>query len=139
MEYISGKGIYYKTEIEVVKKKSGERLRPVFEAITNSWEALLQKYGERSLEAGKISVIFHVIKQLPFEEKKAIFDFLRIEVIDNGQGLTPDNYNRVIDLRDNRKGFHNKGTGRVQFLHFFAKTYICSRRQCSYENDACVV
>ena len=130
MEYIPGKGIYYKTAIEVVKKKSGERLRPIFEAITNSWEALLQKYGEEGLGSGKISVIFHVVKQLAIEAKDAVFNFRSIEVIDNGQGLTPDNYNRVIDLRDDRKGFHNKGTGRVQFLHFFEKTYIDSVFAC---------
>ena len=126
MEYITAKGIFYKNELESIKKKSGEQLRPVFEAVTNSWESLLQKFGDDDLGRGKIDIVLYVQKQLAFRDDNAAYDFLRIEVIDNGQGLTADNYGRVIDLRDDRKGYRNKGTGRVQFLHFFDETRIDS-------------
>lgn len=125
MEYISATGIYYKNEIESMKK-SGEQLRPVFEAVTNSWESLLQKFGEDGLGKGKIDIVLYVQKQLALGEGNAVYNFLRIEISDNGQGLTADNYARVIYLRDDRKGYRNKGTGRVQFLHFFDETRIDS-------------
>jgi hypothetical protein len=126
MEYISATGIYYKNEIESIKKKTGEQLRPVFEAVTNSWESLLQKFGDDGLDKGKIDIVLYVQKQLALGESNTVYNFLRIDVSDNGQGLTADNYDRVIDLRDDRKGYRNKGTGRVQFLHFFDETRIDS-------------
>lgn len=125
MEYISATGIYYKNEIESMKK-SGEPLRPIFEAVTNSWESLLQKFGEEGLGKGKIDIALYVQKQLALEGDDAAYDFLKIEICDNGPGLTADNYERVISLRDDRKGYRNKGTGRVQFLHFFDETRIDS-------------
>lgn len=126
MKYISAKGIYYRNEIDSIKKKTGEQLRPVFEAVTNSWESLSQTFGEENLGKGKIDVVFSVEKQLPLGADHEVYNFLTIEVIDNGHGLTPDDYERVIDLRDDRKGLGNKGTGRVQFLHFFDETRIDS-------------
>lgn len=126
MEYISATGIYYKNEIDSIRKKSGERLRPIFEAVTNSWESLVQKFEEVGLEKGKIDIVFHVQKQLPLGNEETVYNFLRIEVIDNGRGLTTEDYDRLISLRDDRKGFCNKGTGRVQFLHFFKNTCIDS-------------
>lgn len=125
MGYISATGIYYKNEIESMKK-SGEPLRPVFEAVTNSWESLLQKFGDEGLGKGKIDIVLYVQKQLALGDGNAVYNFLKIEISDNGQGLTADNYARVIDLRDDRKGYRNKGTGRVQFLHFFDETRIDS-------------
>jgi hypothetical protein len=126
MEFIHGEGIFYKNEIESIKKKTGEQLRPVFEAVTNSWESLLQSFGDDNLRNGKIDIVFYVQKQLNLDNQNPIYDLVRIEVIDNGHGLTSDNYTRVIVLRDDRKGYRNKGTGRVQFLHFFDETRIDS-------------
>ncbi len=126
MEFISARGILYRNEINSIKKKTGEQLRPVFEAVTNSWESLLQSFGDEELGKGKIDIVFHVLKQLDLKEEHTVYNFIKIEVIDNGQGLTPDNYKRVIVLRDDRKGYRNKGTGRVQFLHFFDETRIDS-------------
>ena len=126
MEFIRGEGIFYKNEIDSIKKKTGEQLRPVFEAVTNSWESLVQSFGDDKLCNGKIVIVFHVQKQLDLDDKNPVYDLIRIEVIDNGHGLTSDDYNRVIVLRDDRKGYRNKGTGRVQFLHFFDETRIDS-------------
>ena len=124
MEFISAKGIFYKNEIDSIKKKTGEPLRPVFEAVTNSWESLSQTFGEDELCNGTINVIIYVQKQLSLGDENTVYNLIRIVVTDNGQGLTPDNFERVIVLRDDRKGCHNKGTGRVQFLHFFDETRI---------------
>ena len=139
MKYISAKGIYYRNEIDSIKKKTGEQLRPVFEAVTNSWESLLQTFGEENLGKGKIDVVFSVEKQLPLEAGHEVYNFLKIEVIDNGHGLTPEDYDRVIDLRDDRKGLANKGTGRVQFLHFFDETRIDSVYNDSAETRSRIV
>lgn len=46
----------------------------------------------------------------------------KIEIYDNGLGINEKSFERIVNLRDNSKSALNKGTGRVQFLHFFNET-----------------
>jgi hypothetical protein len=42
-----------------------------------------------------------------------------IVIEDSGVGFDPVNFERMTRYKDNRKGFFNNGSGRVQILHFF--------------------
>ncbi|MDD3138056.1 MAG: hypothetical protein PHX08_03675 [Lachnospiraceae bacterium] len=64
-------------------------------------------------------------------EVDGIYDFDKITISDNGIGIDDDGYQRIINLRDNRKTHNNKGTGRVQYLHSFKDTTIHSTCQQS--------
>ncbi len=121
MEYITARGIRYKNELSTIKK-SDTALQPIYEAFMNAWEAISEKYG-RGMDAGGIAINFYVKTGL-FEGKDAICQFVKVSISDNGIGLNEENYNRLVDLRDGRNASLNKGTGRVQFLHFFKETKI---------------
>lgn len=127
MEYISARGIKYKNEIPTIRKKN-DILQPIYEAFTNAWEAILTKYTIAYLNLGKIEIGFFVtdnpINQGVDKAEDKIYEFAKISVKDNGIGLTDECYRRLTDLRDDSKNFSNKGTGRVQFIHFFDKTEI---------------
>lgn len=123
--YIKGVGIWYRTELKTIPKKTDNQLQPIFEAFTNSLEAIRifrEKY--KVVESGEIDVIFQRKSNLVKDNK--ITNFHKIEVIDTGIGFEDTEFDRFINLRDDRKNFSNKGTGRVQFLHTFGKTYINS-------------
>ena len=61
-----------------------------------------------------------------------VYKFEKFSVEDNGIGLNEANYNRLITLRDESKMMSNKGTGGIQFIHFFDETKI----QSTYEQKA---
>jgi hypothetical protein len=112
--YEVSSGIWFETEFNSIKKNKNP-LRPIYEAFTNSWESL--------------STTDNVEKQINIDlflnsSSMDIKSFEKIIIADNGCGLNEDNYDRLKTLRKNTKGYHNKGTGRVQYLHFFGKTKI---------------
>jgi len=118
--FIQAYGISYQGTLPKIRKNKNQ-LQPLFEAFTNSLEALkpLDKSDRR------IVIRLHSTKNL-FSNEEGGFNFQKFTIIDNGKGLTDEEFERLIFLNDNRKGFSNKGTGRVQFLHFFEDTYITS-------------
>ncbi|KAA6327572.1 hypothetical protein EZS27_023450 [termite gut metagenome] len=124
--YIKGTGIWYKAELNTIKKKEESPLHPVFEAFTNSLEAILIKKKEYSSDDnGEINISLHLVKDLLSNEDNK-YRFNRIVVEDSGIGFTDKEFERFINLRDDRKNFFNKGTGRIQFIHAFDKTKIAS-------------
>ena len=119
-EFEVSSGIWFATEFNSIKK-SKDQLRPIYEAFTNSWEAL----QEAKRNDGFINIDLYRTSEL-IEDS-----FDKIIVEDNGCGLNDVNYDRLKTLRKNTKGNLNKGTGRVQYLHFFNKTRI----ESVYEGD----
>lgn len=107
-------GIWFETEFKSIKK-SKDQLRPIYEAFTNAWESLAECADDDKF----INVDLYQTSN-PMGDNS--FDKIIIE--DNGIGLNDDNYDRLKTLRKNTKGKLNKGTGRVQYLHFFGKTKI---------------
>ncbi|MGD9639414.1 MAG: hypothetical protein AB7U85_10250 [Alphaproteobacteria bacterium] len=94
-------------------KKSKYPLAPIYEAISNSMQSISQK-GARSKENPEITIIFNF---------RSLFNDMRnletIIISDNGIGFTNENFKRFETFLDNSKGFNNRGTGRLQFLHRF--------------------
>ena len=119
--FISGVGINYAGTLPKVKKVDNQ-LQPIFEAFTNSLEAIQIKQLEfPGSDRGSI-----VIKLL-FTETLYSFDnheddFQEIIIEDTGVGFNDKEFGRLIALNDISKGFSNKGSGRIQFLHYFEKT-----------------
>ena len=58
------------------------------------------------------------------ENKVSVLD--KLVIIDNGNGLNEDSYSRLLTLRDDSKSIRNKGTGRIQFAHYFEDTVFDS-------------
>lgn len=124
--YIKAVGIFYKTELRTIPKKNEKPLQPIFEAFTNSWESIqAARTQDPSAGKGSISIDLFVAKNLLSEEEN-IYDFDRITITDSGIGFNDKEYERFLTLRDDRKNFKNKGTGRIQFLHTFDKTVFNS-------------
>jgi len=120
--YIKGYGINYVGTLPKLSKNDRE-LQPIFEALTNSFEAIKLANNKRTKKKVIIKVVF---SPNLFSEQENTHNFEEFIIEDNGIGFNDDEFERLIFLNDTRKGFSNKGTGRVQFLHFFNKTNISS-------------
>lgn len=120
--YQKANGIYYPSELRTIRKKD-EYLRPLFEAFINSFEAILiQKEKDPSIVGnGEITISLFLVNNLT-----GGLDFQKITVEDSGIGFDDTEFERFMNLRDDRKNYSNKGTGRVQFIHFFNNTCISS-------------
>ena len=119
-KFIVGKDLYYPGILEMVKK-APEPFRPIFEAFTNSLESLRLSFNNNPTDGFiTIALSFHI----GTTPESFIFDKVTIE--DNGVGFDNENFDRINRYRDTRKGFSNRGTGRIQFLHFFD--------MCEYES-----
>lgn len=102
--------------------KSSRPLAPVFEAITNGLEAIIDRQNAGGMEPGRITVRFFYIGLFQDETKT----LERIEISDNGIGFNEENYERFNAFFDRSKGHNNRGSGRVQFMHFAEKTEVTS-------------
>lgn len=134
MEYIRAKGIYYPNELRSIRK-SGDMLQPIYEAFTNAWEAIHERFGSDNFQHGKITISFYLNKSM-FEGQDAVYELMHITVQDNGAGINMYSFARLVNLRDSSKGKNNKGTGRIQYIHFFDKTTFDSTyiKDESYEH-----
>ena len=102
-------------------KMSKNPLAPVYEAMTNSLESLAQRLTEKDNVVGEIEVRFYFGGLLE--------DFKELEqvvIVDNGIGFTDENYNRFREFFDKSKGYDNRGTGRLQYLHRFERVKVDS-------------
>lgn len=109
-DYIFGQGIHYEGAIKAIKKSSDE-LQGLWEAITNSFEAIADKRRDDSY----IVIRFFYLSELCSETK----EFNKLEIEDNGVGFDDINFERFIQLKDDRKGKKNRGSGRIQLLYSF--------------------
>lgn len=112
--YIKNDGVHYPGILKDVKK-SQLVLLPVFEAFTNSLEAIVLRNDE-SIK-GKITIKLY---SAPSLDQDTLF-FTKLTIEDNGIGFNEENFNRLLRYKDDRKGFKNKGSGRIQLVHFFNK------------------
>lgn len=123
------KGIWNEQAIKTIRK-SDRLFQPMFEAVTNSLEAIQDRFHYEHLNHGKIEISIYVKRNM-LSEEDGVYDFDKITISDNGIGIDDNGYQRIINLRDNRKTHNNKGTGRVQYLHSFKNTTIQSTFQQS--------
>jgi hypothetical protein len=106
-------------------KKSNHFLAPIFEAVTNSFEAInSKKFTNNETPFIQINLYFTGL----FQDERF---FEKVEVIDNGIGFDNASYNRYRTLLDKTKGFNNRGSGRLQYFHRFDSIKIDS----NFESD----
>ncbi len=122
-EFFVARGIKYEPELRSIKKKQGGFLRPIYEAFSNSWEAIIERFGVGFMGQGSIDIRFYVRKRL-LEESEVGYEFDKIQIIDNGAGVNEKGLERIKQLRDNSKSSANKGTGRIQYIHSFEVTSL---------------
>lgn len=111
--YIKAFGTKYEGRIQKIHK-SQDKLRPIYEAFTNAYEAIENKSN------GEITISINFNKTL-FTEKDEDLEFISITIKDNGIGFNDVEFNRFLNLDDTSKGIGNKGSGRIQFIHYFEK------------------
>ena len=110
----------FKSLMESIKK-SKYVLAPIHEAISNSLEAILQRTDFAKDEQPQITLTFDFVGLV--EDKKSLS---QIVVQDNGLGFNAENFSRFETLLDKTKGYNNRGSGRIQFVHRFARVDVLS-------------
>lgn len=110
--FLVNDGLYYP---EVLKEvgKSNNPLQPLFEVFTNSIEAICQLNGDPTKEVIKVKVFYD-----PDLFNIKILNKIVIE--DTGIGFNDVEFKRFLTFKDTRKGYHNRGSGRIQLIHSFA-------------------
>lgn len=110
--YLVNEGLYYPAILHEVGKNSVP-LQPLFEAFTNAFEAIALLKQDPA--AHQITV------RLSYDP--GLFDSKRmnqISIEDTGIGFNDNEFRRFLTFKDTRKGFHNRGSGRLQLIHFFS-------------------
>lgn len=130
IKFEEARGIKYIGELRTIKKKADSQLQFLYEAFMNSWEAIVEKFTPDHINLGRISIGLFLKENL-LSKQNGVFDFVKFEIEDNGIGLNEVNYSRLLTLRDDTKKMSNKGTGRIQYIHFFDETIIKS----TYKSD----
>ena len=112
---IESTGVYIPGILKDIKK-STEHFQPIFEAFTNSFESIKLATAQGSNPDTQFIFIeiFHSRKLTTSD----VF-FERIVIKDSGLGFDDESFKRLLRFKDDRKGFFNKGSGRIQFLHYF--------------------
>ena len=94
MEYIRAKGIYYPNELRSIRKSS-EMLQPIYEAFTNAWEAIYERFGSENFQHGKITISFYLNSSM-FEGEDAVYELSHIKVqTPSGIGLVVEETQKV--------------------------------------------
>lgn len=121
-QYIIRNGLFWPEIIRKDVPKSGTTLQPIFEAFTNSIEAIRDKQKIDTNHKGEIIIkIFASETTIPES-----YSFSSLSIIDNGIGFNEEQFERFNTFRDNRKNYKNLGSGRIQYVHFFDSTRIKS-------------
>lgn len=119
--FIIADGISYSGVLKDINKKHTNPWQPIFEAFTNSLEAIKIRKEFENFN-GKITLKFYSDSNL--FSKHFLFNNVIIE--DNGIGFNDEQFNRFCIYKDSSKNFNNKGSGRFQLVHYFNKSYYNS-------------
>ena len=99
-------------------KKSSNVLQPMFEAFTNSMEAIRLRQNKGDTFDAYINIILDFESDLMGES----IDFVSLTIEDNGVGFDEKNFHRLVVFKDDTKGFNNRGSGRIQMVHTFKQS-----------------
>ena len=111
--YYEAKGMNYPGLLKRIKK-SKNYLQPIFEALTNSFEAI-----KMCNDCKKEIIISLNFQGTLFSNNNDIKNLQSISITDTGIGFTDKEFDRLKNIYDESKGFANKGSGRLQFIHYF--------------------
>lgn len=114
--YVTNKELYWKGILKGIAK-SNDPLQPMFEALTNSLEAIDMRRKKEKYNPS-VSLDFYFNSNLEGGND----GLLRLVITDNGIGFDESNFNRLTVFKDDTKGYANKGSGRIQLVKFFKMT-----------------
>ena len=95
--------------------KAVDPLQPLYEAFTNSMEAIELRKSRGDKFIPNIMVDFYFNADMEGENA----DLSKMDITDNGVGFDDENFKRLQIFKDESKGFNNRGSGRLQLLHSF--------------------
>lgn len=121
-QYIIPDGLYWPEILRKDVSKSGTSLQPIFEAFTNSIEAIRDRQKTDAKYKGEIIIKIYSTETTVIDS----FSFSSISIIDNGIGFNDEQFQRFNTFRDNRKNYKNLGSGRIQYVHYFDLTNVNS-------------
>jgi hypothetical protein len=119
--YITANDLVFTSVLRDVSK-SKTALQPVFEAFTNSLEAIKNRIESEENLLGEIKIKIFVEETT----HKDSYSFTKLSITDNGIGFNERQFARFNTFRDESKGFNNLGSGRMQFVHSFDTTTVDS-------------
>ncbi len=114
-QYYEAQGIDYSGQLKKIPKAKNNFLQPLFEAFTNSLEAIKMLKSSNKKEI-KIKLNF---SDNLFSNETEERNFQSLEISDNGIGFTDKEFQRLQNIHDDSKGITNKGSERLQLIHFF--------------------
>lgn len=120
-QYIVPESLYWKGVLHNFSK-SRTALQPIFEAFTNSIEAIKIKQQIEPSHKGEILIKINATETTVPDA----FNFANISITDNGIGFDDEQFKRFNTFRDITKGFKNLGSGRIQYVHYFDNTSVKS-------------
>lgn len=123
--HITSNDLYFTGVLHDIKK-SKTALQPIFEAFTNSLEAIKDKAHNVADFKGEIDISIYVNENISYIE------FDKLTITDNGIGFNDIQYKRFNTYKDFTKGYKNLGSGRIQYAHYFNSTSFLSTY---YDND----
>lgn len=123
-QYIIPQGLWFQGILNDIKKSS-RALQPVFEAFTNSLEAIKIRTERQGSYESEITIKIHAATTTDEE----VTEFRCLYIIDNGIGFNPEDFERFNTFKDDTKGFKNRGSGRIQFVHYFGSSEFKSNFQ----------
>lgn len=131
MPYIPSEGLRWSGVLKSIAK-AVNLLQPLFEAFTNSLEAIDMRKKSGEEFAPYIRLDFYFNSTINNENDGLV----RLVITDNGIGFDNQNFSRLQIFKDDTKGYNNRGSGRIQFIHFFrTATYESIYKQdniCKY-------
>lgn len=119
MSYISSEGLSWRGLLKGFPKATNI-MQPLFEAFTNSLEAI----DMRKKQGDSFSPYIHLDFYFNHNIENDNDGLTRLVITDNGIGFDDENFNRLKVFKDDTKGYENRGSGRIQLIHsFITATY----------------
>ena len=120
-QYIVPESLYWKGVLHNFPK-SRTALQPIFEAFTNSIEAIKIKQQSEPSYKGEILIKLDATETTVQNS----YNFASLSITDDGVGFDDEQFKRFNTFRDITKGFKNLGSGRIQYVHYFENTNVKS-------------
>lgn len=130
-KYQTANDIYYPGVIDEMLKNihggDASYMRPIFEALTNAFESLMDKKNTEgvSLHDNRVTLSLYT-KSAIYRNDPRLDSFNKLVIADTGIGFNDAQFERFNKFRDTRKGHSNRGTGRLQYVLTFGMTTVKS-------------
>ena len=127
--YIPSQGLNWRGLLKGFAKATNT-IQPLFEAFTNSLEAIDMRKKKGDAFSPYIYIDFYFNQTLNGEND----NLTRLVITDNGIGFDDDNFHRLTIFKDDTKGYNNRGSGRIQLI----QSFVNATYKSVYKQDGAV-